>query len=137
MRRLLLGLSLLAVSVAPACSGKTRQLAEAATAEFRQRYARAAFDEIYAASAPSLWTFASHDEFLKLMTTVNRRLGSWRSATPAGWEVTSGTGGTLVKLRYQSLFEKGPASEEFDWDVDDKHAALDGYHINSPIFFDP
>jgi hypothetical protein len=121
-------------AVIPACSGKARQVAETATAEFRERCSRSAFDEIYAASAPDLWTSATKDDFLKLMNGVKRKLGPWRSSTSLGWRVMSGTGGRTVTLGFQSAFEKGTATEEFVWRVEDDRAALVGYHINSPVF---
>jgi hypothetical protein len=118
-------------TVVPACSGKARQAAEAATTEFRAQCSRSAFDEIYAASAPELWTAATKDDFLKLMNAVKRKLGAWQSSTPTGWKMMAGTKGRTVTLGFQSAFEKGAATEEFIWRVKDGKAALAGYHINS------
>jgi hypothetical protein len=137
MRRPLLCCVVLAFlsALVPACSGKARQVAESATAEFRVRCARSAFDEIYAASAPDLWTSATKDDFLKLMNGVKRKLGLWRSSTSLGWRTMAGTGGRTVNLGFQSAFEKGAATEELVWRVEDDQAALVGYHINSQAFF--
>ena len=127
-------LLLIVAAMVPACSGKARQFAEAATAEFRERSSRSAFDEIYAASAPDLQTSTTKDDFLKLMNGVKKKLGSWRSSTSLGWRVLAGTGGRTVTLGFQSVYEKGTASEEFVWRIKNDRAALVGYHINSPQF---
>jgi hypothetical protein len=116
------------------CSGKARQVAEAATQEFRERYSRSEFDQIYAASAPDLRTRATHDEFVKLMEGVTRKLGGYGSATVTGWRVYRGTNGTIVTLGYHTTFEKGSADEEFEWKLEDHAAKLAGYHINSNAF---
>jgi hypothetical protein len=118
----------------PACTGKARQVAGAGTSEFRERCSRSAFDEIYAASAPDLKNSGTKDDFLKLMNSVQKKLGAWQSSSPMGWNVMAGTKGTRVTLGFQSTFEKGAAQEEFVWAVHGDKAALVGYHINSPAF---
>ncbi len=116
------------------CSSKSRQISEVATQEFRDRYARSEFDQIYAAGATDFWTKTTHDDFVKLMRGVTRKLGTFRSTRVAGWRVMTGTSGTMVTLGYQTVFEKGPAEEQFIWRVEGNSAKLAGYHINSNAF---
>jgi hypothetical protein len=116
------------------CSKKSRQAAEAATQEFRERYSRSEFEQIYAASAPELWTQVTHDDFLQIMRGATGKLGGYRSSTATGWKVYAGTNGTAVTLGFQTVFEKGKGDEVFVWRVDDSSAKLAGYHINSMAF---
>jgi len=117
-----------------ACSGKSIQVAQAATSEFHERCSRSAFDDIYAASDPEMQSSASKDEFLKLMNGVQKKLGAWQTSSSLGWNVMAGTKGIRVSLGFQSTFEKGAAKEQFVWHVQGDKAALVGYHVNSPAF---
>jgi hypothetical protein len=60
---------------------------------------------------------------------MHRKLGRITAATPAGFNVNVGTGGTVVTLRYETTFEKGEAVQ---YRVRGKRASLAGYNINSP-----
>jgi len=132
--RHVLGSLLVLMGALQGCSGKSRQVAEAATLELRERYSRSEFDQIYAASAPELWTRSTHDDFVKVMQGVTRKLGDYRSATETGWRVFRGTSGTMVTLGYNTAFERGIADEVFDWKIESHTAKLAGYHINSNAF---
>lgn len=137
MRRsamLVVGSLLVLTGALQGCSGKSRQAAEAATQELRERYSRADFDGIYAASAPELWTQSTHDDFVKLMQGMTRKLGGYRSSTETGWRWYGGTNGTMVTLGYRTVFEKGVADEEFVWKVENRAAKLAGYHVSSNAF---
>jgi hypothetical protein len=116
------------------CAGKSRKVAEAATQQFRDRYARSEFDQMYAATAPAFWVQTTHDDFVKLMRGLTRKLGSYRSSTEMGWNVYAGTDGTRVTLGYHSIFEKGAADERLIWQVKDGAAKLLNYNVNSPAF---
>ena len=130
----LVGALLILTGALQGCSGKSRQVAEAATQEFRERYSRSEFDQIYADTAPELRTQSTHDDFVKLMQGVTRKLGGYRSATVTGWRFFAGTNGTVVTLGYRTIFEKAAADEEFTWRVESHAAKLAGYHINSNAF---
>ena len=130
----LVGSLLVLAGALQGCSRKSRQVAEAATQELRERYSRAEFDQIYAASAPELWTQSTHDDFVKVMQGVTRKLGDYRSSTVTGWRWFAGTNGTTVTLGYRTVFEKGAADEEFVWKVHNHAAKLAGYHISSNAF---
>jgi hypothetical protein len=118
------------------CAGKSRDEAQAATERFRARYVRGAYAEIYGRAAPELRASATEAQFVKLMERTSQKLGSWQSAESVGWRVNVGTAGRIVMLGFKSQFEKGVASEEFLWRIQEPEPALAGYHINSPLFLD-
>jgi hypothetical protein len=114
-----------------ACGGTDE--AKRGVAEFRSRAAQKSYGEIYRTAGAELRQAATEEQFERLMTTLDRRLGAWQSAAEPAWTVTRGTGGHLVRLTYQSQFAKGAASEQFVWRLDNGGPALLGYHVNSPL----
>jgi hypothetical protein len=101
--------------------------------EFRSRAAQRSYAEIYRAGAAELRQGTTEEQFARFMTAVDRKLGAWQSAEEPAWNVMRGTAGHLVRLTYQSQFERGGANEQFLWRVDHGEAILLGYHVNSPL----
>ncbi len=64
-------------------------------------------------------------------TALRQKLGSLKSSKKKTWNVTHGTGGTLVKLAYESEFDAGRATETFVYRIKDGKAVLVAYHIDS------
>ena len=85
--------------------------AKRGVASFRARAAQTSFREIYWRAAPEFRQSVTEDQFLGLMTALDRKLGTWASAPEPGWNVTSGTAGKVVNLTYQSQFANGAVSE--------------------------
>ena len=100
---------------------------------FRARAAQTSFTEIYWRAAPEFRQSATEEQFLRVMTTQDRKLGPWTSAAEPGWNVTRGTAGQVVNLTYQSQFAKGAVSEKFTWRIEDGEPVLLGYHATSPL----
>ncbi len=101
--------------------------------EFRSRAAQRSYAEIYRAGAAELRQGTTEEQFERFMTAVDRKLGAWQSAEEPAWNVIRGTAGHLVRLTYQSQFERGGANEQFLWRVEHGEAILLGYHVNSPL----
>lgn len=101
--------------------------------EFRTRVAQKSYSEIYRAAAAELRQATTEEEFVRFMTALDRKLGSWQSAAEPVWNVTRGTAGHVVNLTYQSQFAKGAANEQFTWRIESGRAILLGYHVNSPL----
>ena len=76
---------------------------------------------------------ATEEQFLRFMTALERKLGSWQSAREPVWNVTRGTTGHFVNLTYQSQFAKGAASEQFTWRIENGGPVLLGYYVNSAL----
>ena len=107
--------------------------AKRGVASFRARAAQTSFREIYWRAAPEFRQSATEEQFLRVMTALDRKLGPWESAAEPGWNVTRGTAGQVVNLTYQSQFAKGAVSEQFTWRIEDGEPVLLGYHANSPL----
>ena len=107
--------------------------AKRGVANFRARAAQTSFSEIYWRAAPEFRQSATEEQFLRVMTALDRKLGPWASAGEPGWTVTRGTAGQVVNLTYQSQFAKGAVSEQFTWRIEDGEPVLLGYHANSPL----
>jgi hypothetical protein len=133
-RNALFGIVLIALSTMGSGCAKSREAAAAATQEFRQRAFAEDWPSIYKASAPEFQKSVSETDFVKMMNGVRGKLGGWKSSRDPLWNVNVGTAGRIVTLKYESQFEKGPATENFIWRIENGHGILVGYHINSPIF---
>ena len=107
--------------------------AKRGVANFRARAAQTSFSEIYWRAAPEFRQSATEEEFLRVMTALDRKLGPWTSAGEPGRNVAHGTAGQVVNLTYQSQFAKGAVSEQFTWRIEDGEPVLLAYHANSPL----
>ena len=114
-----------------ACAGTDD--AKRGVANFRARAAQTSFSEIYWRAAPEFRQSATEEQFLRVMTALDRKLGPWTSAGEPGWNVTRGTAGQVVNLTYQSQFAKGAVSEQFTWRIEDGEPVLLSYHVHSPL----
>jgi hypothetical protein len=102
-------------------------------ASFRARTAQTAFSEIYWRATPEFRQSATEEQFLRVMTAVDRKLGRWTSAGEPGWNVSRGAAGQVVNLTYQSQFAKGAGSEQFKWRIENGEPVLLDYHVSSPL----
>lgn len=123
-----LGIAVLLIS----CTGGTDQ-AKLAVSEFRVKVSQASFGEIYRRGGAEFQRALTEEQFVRLMSALDRKLGSWHSASDPAWNVTRGTAGHLVNLTYQSQFTKGAATEQFLWRIENQRAVLLGYNVNSPL----
>jgi hypothetical protein len=129
-----LGIAVVVGSLWGGACGKSREAAATATQEFRQRAAAGHWVSIYKGAAPEFQKSITEADFAKMMTGVSGKLGTWQSSKTPIWNVTAGTGGRTVTLKYESQFEKGIGFEDFLWRIQDGRGILLGYHINSPVF---
>lgn len=123
---------LLALPLLLASCGGTDE-AKRGVANFRARAAQTSFSEIYWRAAPEFRQSATEEQFLRVMTALDGKLGPWKSAGEPAWNVTRGTAGQVVNLTYQSQFSKGAVSEQFTWRIENGEPVLLGYHVNSPL----
>lgn len=132
-RRWLLGLQLLvAAALLVSCSGGTEE-AKQGVSSFRARVAHGSFVEIYRTASPEFRQAVPEEQFQRLMTGLERKLGTWQSAKEPIWNVTRSTGGHFVGLTYESQFSRGPATEQFSWRIDRGAPVLVGYHVKSSL----
>jgi hypothetical protein len=125
-------LSTVVVGAAAGCakSGLSQQATESATRDFRQRYERGEFGQLYASAAPEFRAGASEALFVEAMNSMSQKLGSWQSAKPLGLRRVAGDDHKMVS-QFKSQFSKGEATENFVWRDEGGTPILVGYHINS------
>ena len=67
---------------------------------------------------------------------IGARLGKFVSLKETGWNDEQGTNGHIIRVTYDSEFEKGKATEQFLFRIEGGAASLVGYHVNSDVFND-
>jgi hypothetical protein len=100
--------------------------------EFHNRLSAEQYDAIWANTSSELHKATSREEFTKLLTAVNRKLGKVVEAKQGNWNSNTVNGVTLVTMNFDTRFERGKGTETivFRW-VSDDRLALAGYTINS------
>jgi len=131
-QRWLLGLLLALAFVLVSCGGGTDAAKQGVTA-FRDRVTHRSFAEIHRTASPEFRQAVTEEQFQRLMTKLERRLGAWQSSKEPVWHVMRGTGGHFVSLTYESQFSKGPASERFTWRIENGASVLLGYNVQSAL----
>jgi hypothetical protein len=105
-----------------------------AVATFREAAQRGAFSEIYAGASPELRNAMTEDRFLRLMQTVNKKLGGYVGSELKEHSIDRQPSRSLVTLAYVTRFRQWPAAEIFVFKVIEGRATLVGYDIRSPMF---
>jgi hypothetical protein len=63
---------------------------------------------------------------------LRAKLGRITATLPDGYDVTAGTSGAVVILKYRTTFERGEGLETFEFRVCGRDASLLAYTVNSP-----
>jgi hypothetical protein len=120
------------IALLAGCSmSKDTELAQTQISAFHSELDAGTFQHIYTSSSPDLQNAISESDFVKLLETINRKLGKVKTSTQQTWNVASTTSGTFVTIVNKSQFEQGPGDERFVYRIDNGVAKLAGYHINS------
>ena len=129
---LLAGAMTIAIAALTSCSlSADTKAAEQSVDNFHRMLDAGQFDAIYDGTTDTFKQATSHDDFVRLLEAVHRKLGNSRSSKEVNWSVFSGTSGSRVNLFYKTDFEKGTAEETFAWTLDSNQPKLIGYRINS------
>lgn len=126
---LLAGLGLLG-ACSPAADTKA---AEDGVVAFHQTMDGGRYAAIYDGSAPDMKSAISREDFVKLLTGLHAKLGSFQSGKTTNWNDNANTGGHYVTLAREAHFERGPGTEEFVFRIENGRAVLAGYHVNSNV----
>ena len=127
----LCGLLVAAVLVAGCSSGQDLALAEAGIARFRELMAAQQFGQIYSEAADELKKATTEAELTRLLSAIDRKLGTVKGTEKNGWSVNYKASGTSVTLKLKTQFERGTGAESFVYRITGGKALLVGYHINS------
>ena len=129
--KLLLGLGLIALASCSIAADK-RVGAEAAD-RFHTLYNAEDYAGIYGSADKAFRASTPDTEFVALMSAIHRKLGLYRSSTPAGWRASATPSGTQLALGFRSQFAAGAAQEEFVYRLASGNAYLIHYNVNSPL----
>ena len=108
-----------------------RKLANAAVQHFHERLNAEEYEEIYVDADDGFRAGQSHDELIKFLQAVHRKLGNAGEATQSNIRVDANTNGTFTTTFYTTTFDKGTAAERFTWVTSGGTLKLFGYHIES------
>jgi hypothetical protein len=107
---------------------------EKVVAAFHKQLNDGDFGDIYAKSTSAMRAAGSQADMSKFLGAVHRKLGLFKSGKSVGWRDNVTTGGHILVLTYDSLYEHGRAEETFTLRFDSEKPSLEGYHINSQAF---
>lgn len=135
MRRLMTGAALLALT---GCSiGADLPVAQKAVEQVHTRLNAGQCAQIRDDAATEFKQVSSVENWSGLCAQLIAGLGKFVSLKQTGWNDEIGTSGHLMRVTYDSVFEKGKATEQFLFRIASGKAMLIGYHINSPVFDAP
>ncbi len=106
-------------------------IAEREVKRFHEAFNAGRFDEIYERTTDELKKSAAGPEFVAMLETIQRKLGKMTETKRQNWTVNFNTGGTTVKLIYETTFAEGKGVETFNCRISGKKALLMGYDITS------
>lgn len=112
---------------------KGKGAAEAAVAQFHNQYNAGQFHEIYAQTDEEFRKSASEADFVSLLESLRRKLGTVKQSEQVGWHVNATTTGTIVTVGYDVEFGEGKGREQFAFRVSGDKARLYNYNVNSPL----
>ena len=115
-----------------ACSSRDRELSTLAVDRFHAQLETERYAEVYVEADEEFKKAGSEEELVRLLKSVNEKLGKVRVAHLSGYRVIVNPKGTYVMLSYDTEFTTGRATEQFTWHIMDGVAALLNYNINSP-----
>jgi hypothetical protein len=108
-----------------------RKLADAATRRFHQQLNTEQYEAICQEAVEGFGSGENHDNFVKLLSAVHRKLGDAGEHKFVKINVNATTSGTFTSVVYETKFAKGDATETFTWIKKGGGLTLYSYSINS------
>jgi len=108
-----------------------RKLANAAVQHFHAQLNAQEYEEICADADEGFRAGQSHDELIRFLQAVHKKLGSADQTTQFNLRVDSNTRGTFTTTFYNTTFANGAATESFTWVTTGGALKLYAYHIES------
>jgi hypothetical protein len=106
------------------------RLAEKEVEQFHEMFNAGEYEVMYVNAAQHLKDTSSKKDFVSLVDKVHQQIGSVKSSDQKSWGIESNTtDGTLVKLTYHVVGEKGFADEDFTYQIKHHRAALGHYKV--------
>ena len=129
---------LILVGFVAACSAPADILAASgAGKKFHDQYNQQKYAEMYAEADAKFRAAVKPEDWSKLLSRVNDKLGNETDATRIGFNVNYNVGGSTVTMTYSTKFQLGEGTEEFVWLKNGEGVRLLHYNIRSPAFDEP
>lgn len=107
------------------------RLAEIEVAKFHDMFNSNAYEVIYVTASKHLKQQTSEKDFESLLSSISNGLGAVKRSDQTGWGVEANTSdGTLVTLKYHTVYENGFADEEFTYEIRSRRAALGNFKVH-------
>lgn len=107
-----------------------RKLADAAVRHFHEQLNAGDYEGI-CREADQGFGNQGHDEAIRFLEAVHRKLGLAGTETRLNIRVETNPGGTFLTTQYSTMFAAGTATEMFTWVKSGGTLKLNGYHIQS------
>ncbi len=108
--------------------------ADQAVQRFHDHLNRGEFDEICREGDEAFSRGGKHDELVRSLEQVRRKLGNAGGARRVNLHASVGTSGTFVTAQFTTHFEQAPAAETFIWRKAWDTLKLYGYNVRSDAF---
>ncbi len=118
-----------ALALAGCSMGKDMSATETAIGDFHQKLDAGQFAAITDAAGPELK--GGTTDFNALLEAVHRKLGKFKSTVRQGFNDNYNNGDHLFTANYASVYDTGPATENFVFRMNSGKPVLVGYHVES------
>jgi Protein of unknown function (DUF4019) len=108
-----------------------RTLANAAVHHFHEKLNSGQYEEICRSADQAFTAAQGHEEVVKFLTAVHRKLGNAGAESQVNIRVDSNTNGTFITTFYRTEFASGAATETFTWRKSGGAIRLLGYNVQS------
>jgi hypothetical protein len=108
-----------------------RKLADASVRHFHERRNAGDYENIYGEAGDGFRAGQSHDDSIRFLETVHKKLGLAGPGTQLNVRVDTNTHGTFLTTQYSTAFAAGTATEVFTWMQNGSTLRLYAYHIQS------
>lgn len=110
---------------------RARKLATASVRHFHLQLNAEEYEEIYRGADGGFRAGQSHDELIKFLQVVHRKLGNAGYENQVNIRVDTNARGTFTTTWYSTTFVNVTASERFTWVSSGGALKLYAYHIES------
>jgi hypothetical protein len=108
-----------------------RRLSDPAVQHFHQELNAEDYEGIVSNASDEFATTKNHDEVVEFLRAVHKKLGNAGDSSFTNIRVDKNTRGTFTTTSYETIFDRGKASERFTWVRDNGAFRLYYYHIES------
>lgn len=114
---------------------KSSEAADSAVECFHKSFNESQYDKIYDAGASEFKDAITEDDWVKLLTSVKKKLGKVVDSKRTTGNIHSDlTAGTTVTMVYEVQFEEAKGKEQFIFRTDGDDAKLLRWDVTSPAF---